>query len=854
MKIKVHTSFIGSTGYNLHSRNFFTELSKLVKLKIRNFTVGDSWKGLTSDPHENEIYLSDYQKHLICEQTVYDDGIYSDVEIYDGTSDIQDYDIDLVLNESIHYYFYDFSKFKGKFKIAYNVWESTKQPQDFFNILLKYDQVWVPTNWQKNCLIEQGYPEDKIFIVPEGVDSSIFNSNKIDSYFDYDNNRFKFIVIGKWDNRKSTREIIETFLKTFKKEEPVDLLISVDNNISVDGMHTTEERLRKFNLIDSRIKIINFLDRDKYAHYIKSSNVFLSCSRGEGWNLPLIEAMSCGVPSIYSNWGAQLEFAQGKGHPVKILGEVDVVKKDSILRIHHKHSDIGKYCEPDFDDLSKVMRDVYVNYWEYKKKSLKDSIDIKNKFTWKNSALISKNLLDKLLIKKDVVFFTGGDKNYLSLVEKCVESLNKYSKIPVIVYGFNCNVNFNYPNMISRSISINREKKFNDRDTRAYYYKIDASLDCIKNDDSKIYIWLDGDCVVNYNIDSIKNYINEIQNYPLCMRYKHDNLIHFRNNQNKGHGDEVGEFFKLERNNNFTAATGLYMFDERSKWFFEEVLEHHEYFLKYIDVSSCIDDMAFSEERLFNALFWKYNFNKNLPITWISNAYYNYESGNIFDFKIENYIRNGFDVMFNYEGTDILSNNLYNQSKILFFHGQKDIQKIEQLNDNLEVDKLMIVAHPDDETIFGGGMLLKEYGWKVIVVTDGGGDNNNSDVRKKEFINVMNHLNVKDYELLGFRDDMNNVYYDENEVEDKLRSIIDSRNWKKIITHNSNGEYGHIIHKSVHKIVKKIVPDVLEFGISDNDLDDRIYNIKMFLLSLYESQNTNLPGFVQYLKNEKIYE
>ena len=44
-KIYVHGSYIGTTGYNNHTRDFLRELSKHTKVKVRNFTVGNSWNG-----------------------------------------------------------------------------------------------------------------------------------------------------------------------------------------------------------------------------------------------------------------------------------------------------------------------------------------------------------------------------------------------------------------------------------------------------------------------------------------------------------------------------------------------------------------------------------------------------------------------------------------------------------------------------------------------------------------------------------------------------------------------------------------------------------------------------------------
>jgi LmbE family N-acetylglucosaminyl deacetylase len=117
----------------------------------------------------------------------------------------------------------------------------------------------------------------------------------------------------------------------------------------------------------------------------------------------------------------------------------------------------------------------------------------------------------------------------------------------------------------------------------------------------------------------------------------------------------------------------------------------------------------------------------------------------------------------------------------------------------------------------------------------------------------MNYLGVN-YELLGFKDDMHNVLYDVTEVENKLRSIINSKKWSKIVTHNIDGEYGHIIHKSIHNIVSKINPDNLHFfKISDTKLDETTFKQKNNLLSFYD-RNTDLPGFRDYLIYEGITE
>ena len=390
VKIYGHGSYIGNTGYNQHTRDFFRHLSKHAQIKVRNFTVGSSWKGMSSEPHNDEPYINDVDKKLLFQQVLWNnDETRSNYPMYEDSSKNFSPDVNIVLCETNHHLFYD--EYYGP-KIAYNVWESTLQPEGYFNKLKEFDELWVQSKWQRQMTIDQWYDANKIKVVPEGVDVNTFYPETTSHELTSDG-RFKFFLAGRWDYRKSIKEIIETFLKTFDKNEPVDLIISVDNPFSGDGMESTEERLEHYGLSDDRIKILHFPPREEYIRILKSCDAFVSCARSEGWNLPLIESMACGIPSIYSECSGQLEFAEGKGIPVKIIGEKPV----DASTYNHFNDSVGNYYEPDFNDLGKQMWDVVTNYQYYKQKSLEESEVIRKDFSWGRVAEIGINTINEFL-------------------------------------------------------------------------------------------------------------------------------------------------------------------------------------------------------------------------------------------------------------------------------------------------------------------------------------------------------------------------------------------------------------------------------------------------------------------------
>ena len=396
-KVFAHTTYIGPTGYNNHSRDFFRHLSKYCKVKVNNFTIGNSWKDLSDEPHNNEDYITDIDKELLSNQWLWSGNKRNTHPIYSKHGDDFESNVDIVLAGSNHHLFHDTY---NNPTIAYNVWESTVQEERFFNKLLKFDQIWVPSEWQAACTIKQGASVDQVKVVPEGVDIKTFKPiNKIKK------DKFQFLIIGRWEYRKYTTEMIQSFNKVFKDINGVELVLVVDNKFATDGFESTEERLKHHNINTDRIKVLSFLSRKEYVELIQNTDVFLSCSRSEGWNLPLIEALSCGVPSIYSNCSGQLQFAEGKGLPINIIGEV----KDDL--------GIGNYYEPDIHHLQDQILEVFKNYPRYLKKAVEDSKKIHQDFDWNT---IAKNGFETLK-----QFITMNDKKMIFECPPGQEELTK---------------------------------------------------------------------------------------------------------------------------------------------------------------------------------------------------------------------------------------------------------------------------------------------------------------------------------------------------------------------------------------------------------------------------------------------
>lgn len=131
---------------------------------------------------------------------------------------------------------------------------------------------------------------------------------------------------------------------------------------------------------------------------------------------------------------------------------------------------------------------------------------------------------------------------------------------------------------------------------------------------------------------------------------------------------------------------------------------------------------------------------------------------------------------------------------------------------------VMIVAHPDDEILWGGANLYND-GYFVVCLTNGYDRTRANDYRNiLKFTQnsgiILNYPDVQD----GIRDEWENV---KEGVQHDLVTILSYKDWDKVVTYGPDGTTGHIHHK-------KTCQHVTEAAIKCNEYNNLYYFGKFY--------------------------
>jgi hypothetical protein len=180
-------------------------------------------------------------------------------------------------------------------------------------------------------------------------------------------------------------------------------------------------------------------------------------------------------------------------------------------------------------------------------------------------------------------------------------------------------------------------------------------------------------------------------------------------------------------------------------------------------------------------------------------------------------------------------------SKVTMFDGIKRVIIDKPYN------KLIIVAHPDDETLWGYYQLKNNKGWKILCVT-----NANNITRVNELKNIAIYFDTA-LEIWNYED--SSVHYNMHpQLYKDIENEINKQNVKMVLTHNPLGEYGHIQHIKVSNVVLTVSkkPTYVFSYTPDHKRkseDNEICNLKKY----YKSQDKIFESHCQKITKNKIY-
>jgi len=131
----------------------------------------------------------------------------------------------------------------------------------------------------------------------------------------------------------------------------------------------------------------------------------------------------------------------------------------------------------------------------------------------------------------------------------------------------------------------------------------------------------------------------------------------------------------------------------------------------------------------------------------------------------------------------------------------KNIPKSNHTEDQKSMNVALIVAHPDDETLWAGGTILSNPSWKCFIVCLCRG--NDTD-RAPKFYKALKMLNAEG--VMGELDDgPEQLPQDEMVLESIILELLPHQHFDRVITHNPNGEYTrHIRHEETGHAVKNL--------------------------------------------------
>jgi len=287
-------------------------------------------------------------------------------------------------SRSIHF---TMSEFEGKYN------------NKFLSSLSNDDEVWVPTQWDKDKLLDSGFRKP-VYVFNLGVDTKTFFPKSNDLKYSSGVNSFKFVSVMSWNWRKGYDVLLKAYFKRFSSQDNVSLILFTREGLEPRSQEALVAMTKELG--DSCPHVMqcqSVIPTFAMPYVYGNAHAFVAFPRGEGWGLPLTEAAACGLPILSSFQGGQKTFLRKED---SFLVEPDLVvpaskRMEAWSEIYDETSFVD-YSEKVVDEAADKMRYVYDNYSKAKEIAQICRQRIVTDFDWSVSAKKVYNRLTELIV------------------------------------------------------------------------------------------------------------------------------------------------------------------------------------------------------------------------------------------------------------------------------------------------------------------------------------------------------------------------------------------------------------------------------------------------------------------------
>jgi glycosyltransferase involved in cell wall biosynthesis len=255
----------------------------------------------------------------------------------------------------------------GHYNVGYTVWETDRLPDAWVPLINRLDEVWVPSAWNKQVFESSGVTKP-VYVIPHVVAAP--NPSQA-AYLNLGvaEDTFLFYSIFQWIERKNPIALLKAYLTEFKPSENVCLAMKTyrlntsaqEQQIIRSDVSRVKDALR-FGAYPPIKFFGELMPSSMMLSFHQRGDCFVLPQRGEGFGIPLAEAMSFGKPAITTNYGGVLQFMNESNSYL-----VDHTLTPCFGMFFPNYFGYMNWAEPDVHGLKKKMRYVFEHQEEAKK-------------------------------------------------------------------------------------------------------------------------------------------------------------------------------------------------------------------------------------------------------------------------------------------------------------------------------------------------------------------------------------------------------------------------------------------------------------------------------------------------------